>query len=320
MQYLKAGSARWHLLTVLLLAALGWGLAVATQRMNYQWTWYSVPQYFIYRGPVDQFAEGNGEARIVLEGDGTARVTVRYPDGGQSSLTLAADSLTVADGDLVREGDKLGSRRVVRQGLLVQGLVVTLQLSALSGLLGLLIGLVSGLARIADNPTVRSLSTFYIEIIRGTPLLVHIFIFYFFIGTVLDLSRFTAGVLALALFAGAYVGEIVRAGIQSLDRGQMEAARSLGMNYLLAMVLIILPQALRRVLPALAGQFISLIKDSSLVSVIAITDLTKAGREVITNTFATFEIWFTVAAMYLLLTFTLSLFAKYLERRFAISG
>ncbi len=320
MQYLKAGSARWHLLTVLLLAALGWGLAVATQRMNYQWTWYSVPQYFIYRGPVDQFAEGSGEARIVLDDDGTARVTVRHPDGGQSSLTLAAYSLTVTDGDLVREGDKLGSRRVVRQGLLVQGLLVTLQLSALSGLLGLLIGLVSGLARIADNPTVRTLSTFYIEIIRGTPLLVQIFIFYFFIGTVLDLSRFTAGVLALALFAGAYVGEIVRAGIQSLDRGQMEAARSLGMNYLLAMVLIVLPQALRRVLPALAGQFISLIKDSSLVSVIAITDLTKAGREVITNTFATFEIWFTVAAMYLLLTFTLSLFAKYLERRFAISG
>jgi polar amino acid transport system permease protein len=148
---------------------------------------------------------------------------------------------------------------------------------------------------------------------------VQIFIFYFFIGTVLELSRFSAGVLALAIFAGAYVGEIVRAGIQSVHRGQMEAARSLGMTYPQAMTYIILPQAIKRVLPALAGQFISLIKDSSLVSVIAITDLTKAGREVITNTFATFEIWFTVAAMYFLLTFTLSLFTKYLERRLAAS-
>ncbi|MBU3915792.1 amino acid ABC transporter permease, partial [bacterium] len=113
--------------------------------------------------------------------------------------------------------------------------------------------------------------------------------------------------------------EIVRSGIQSIHPGQMEAARSLGMNYFQAMRHIILPQALKRILPPLAGQFISLIKDSSLVSVIALTDLTKAGREIITSTFAVFEIWFTVAGMYLVLTFSLSMVVRYLERRFSVS-
>ena len=165
----------------------------------------------------------------------------------------------------------------------------------------------------------KKLSITYVELIRGTPLLVQIFIFYFFIGTVLNLSRMTAGIAALAVFAGAYLAEIVRAGIQSIHKGQMEAARSLGMNYFQAMRYVILPQALKRTLPPMAGQFISLIKDSSLVSVIAITDLTKAGREVVTNTFSPFEVWFTVALMYLVLTSTLSYLVQRLEWRLAES-
>jgi polar amino acid transport system permease protein len=121
------------------------------------------------------------------------------------------------------------------------------------------------------------------------------------------------------LFAGAYTAEIVRAGIQSISKGQMEAARSLGLTLPQAMVDIILPQALKRILPPLSGQFISLIKDSSLVSVIAITDLTKSGREIITSTFATFEVWLVVAAMYLIITSVLSQLVFYMERRFAVS-
>jgi polar amino acid transport system permease protein len=163
------------------------------------------------------------------------------------------------------------------------------------------------------------LSTFYVEIIRGTPLLVQIFIFYFFLGTVLDIGRLAAGISALAIFAGAYVAEIIRAGIQSIHKGQTEAARSLGMTATQNMIYIVMPQALKRVLPPMAGQFISLIKDSSLVSVIAITDLTKSGREVITSTFATFEIWFTVALLYLLLTSVLSQLMAWVERRLAVS-
>ena len=114
------------------------------------------------------------------------------------------------------------------------------------------------------------------------------------------------------------MAEIVRAGIQSIDRGQMEAARSLGMNYFKAMRYIVLPQALRRILPPLAGQFISLIKDSSLVSAIALTDLAKAGRELVTVSFAAFEVWFTVAGLYLVLTFSLSMIIQWMERRYGV--
>jgi polar amino acid transport system permease protein len=195
----------------------------------------------------------------------------------------------------------------------------TLWLSAAASILGLIIGLVTGLCRVSQNLTLRSLSITYIELIRGTPLLVQIFIFYFFLGTVLDISRIVAGISALAIFAGAYVAEIIRAGIQSIPKGQMEAARSLGMNVPQAMIHIILPQAFKRTLPPLAGQFISLIKDSSLVSVIAITDLTKSGREVITSTFATFEIWFVVAFLYLMLTSVLSQVISWVERRLSVS-
>lgn len=121
--------------------------------------------------------------------------------------------------------------------------------------------------------------------------------------------------MALAIFTGAYTAEIVRAGIQSVHRGQMEAARSLGMSYPQAMCKVILPQAFRRILPPLAGQFISLVKDSSLLGVISIRELTKASREVVTSSLQPFEIWIVCAILYLVLTFALSMFVQYLERK-----
>jgi polar amino acid transport system permease protein len=127
-------------------------------------------------------------------------------------------------------------------------------------------------------------------------------------------------VAALAVFTGAYVAEIVRAGISSIHKGQMEAGRSLGMTSAQTMRYVILPQAFKRVLPPLAGQFINLIKDSSLVSVISITDLTKAGREVVSSTFSPFEVWFTVALLYLVLTGTLSFLVRRLEVKYARSN
>jgi polar amino acid transport system permease protein len=169
----------------------------------------------------------------------------------------------------------------------------------------------------------------YVEIIRGSPLLVQILIWYFILGTVINellaaygMGRIPAwwyGVASLACFAGAYVTEIVRAGIQSIHRGQMEAARSLGMSYAQAMRYIIMPQALRRILPPLAGQFISLIKDSSLLGIIAIRELTKASREAVTASLQPFEIFMLCAVLYLVLTFTLSMLVQHLERRMAIS-
>lgn len=305
---------------IAVLFGIGGGIAALTSRINYTWYWNRVPQYFIFTGDLDQYAPAGGIAYVEdSKVPGKVKVVIEKDDGSVAESLLDDGTLVIVDGDIVREGDKLGAVEMTKLGILLLGLWVTLKISFYSSILGMVIGLFTGLFRISKNPLLQGLSTIYVEIIRGTPLLVQIFIFYFFIGTVLDLSRFIAGTVALAVFAGAYIGEIVRAGIQSIDRGQMEAARSLGMNYLQAMVYIILPQAFKRVLPALAGQFISLVKDSSLVSVIAITDLTKAGREVITSTFATFEIWFTVAGMYLVLTFSLSLLTRYIERRFSAS-
>jgi polar amino acid transport system permease protein len=156
-------------------------------------------------------------------------------------------------------------------------------------------------------------------------LLVQIFLWYFVVGTVINsmlaqnglgqISPLWFGVMALAIFTGAYTAEIVRAGIQSVHRGQMEAARSLGLTYPQAMRKVILPQAFRRILPPLAGQFISLVKDSSLLGVISIRELTKASREVVSSSLQPFEIWIVCAILYLVLTFTLSMFVQYLERK-----
>jgi len=293
-------------------------LWIATKRINYEWRWDRVPQYFAYRAEVPQDAPVAGRISAIMPA-GTSSHIVIAPDNGAAPITVTVEKSKVAVGDAVAEGDPVGDDFEWRIGPLTQGLWVTIWISFISGLFGLIIGLITGLCRVSNNPTLRGLSIFYIELIRGTPLLVQIFIFYFFIGTVLNLDRTVAGIGALALFVGAYIAEIIRAGIQSIHKGQTEAARSLGMNPFQTMTYIVLPQAFKRVLPPLAGQFISLIKDSSLVSVIAITDLTKSGREIITSSFATFEIWFAVALLYLLVTSVLSQLLFWLERRFARS-
>lgn len=207
----------------------------------------------------------------------------------------------------------------LRMGVLMIGFMLTLKISIVSIFFGIIIGTFVGIARLSREPVTRGLSVAYVELIRNTPLLVQIYIIYFFVGSILRLSAFTAGTAALSIFAGAYVGEIVRAGIQSIHRGQMEAARSLGMTYAQAMRHIILPQAFKRIIPPLAGQFISLIKDSSLVSVIALADLTFQGQQAVARTYYAFEIYFTIAFLYLVMTFTLSMGTQYIERRLAIS-
>ncbi|WP_025321582.1 amino acid ABC transporter permease [Deferrisoma camini] len=309
----------WNLLLGLILLTVAGGIWWATKRVDYTWRWNRVPQYFVYRAELVEHAPADGRV-VEVRTDGDDAVVVFESDTGErTEIRVDVGTVQVSEGEDLFEGDPVGARFRWRVGPLTKGLWTTLWISFFSGVLGLVLGLVAGLARISKNPTLRGLAVLYVELIRGTPLLVQIFIFYFFIGTVLNLDRIVAGILALAIFAGAYTAEIVRAGIQSIPRGQMEAARSLGMTLPQAMRYIILPQAFKRILPPLAGQFISLIKDSSLVSVIAITDLTKSGREVITSTFATFEIWFTVAALYLLVTSLLSQVVMWMERRLAVS-
>jgi polar amino acid transport system permease protein len=310
----------WQALLVIILLGMTVSLWIATKRVHYEWRWERVPQYFFYLDEEMLSAPFAGTVQKITPEGTYSRVEIAPEGGGQpTTVTVETDTLKVKAGDPIADNDDIGAERHWKIGPLTQGLWVTIWISFVSGFVGLVIGLITGLCRLSPNPTLRGLAVLYIELIRGTPLLVQIFIFYFFIGTVLNLDRIVAGVGALALFVGAYIAEIIRAGIQSIAKGQTEAARSLGMSSTETMIYIVLPQAFKRVLPPLAGQFISLIKDSSLVSVIAITDLTKSGREIITSNFATFEIWFTVALLYLVVTSLLSQLLFWLERRFARS-
>jgi polar amino acid transport system permease protein len=309
----------WHGLTALVLIGLAVSLYYATSVISYEWRWNRVPQYFAYQAEVAQRVAENGTIEAIVSKGDMASVTVRDESGGEQVFEVEQASVQLSRGDDVAEGDLIGVTHHWAAGPLAWGLWTTVWISVASGVLGLLIGLFAGLCRLSNNPTLRDLSTVYVELVRGTPLLVQIFIFYFFIGTVLNLSREFAGVAALALFTGAYVAEIVRAGVQSIAKGQGEAARSLGLSAGQSMRHVVLPQAFKRVLPPLAGQFISLVKDTSLVSVIAITELTKSGREAITTSFSTFEIWFCVAGLYLLINLPLSHMASRLERRLAQS-
>jgi polar amino acid transport system permease protein len=239
------------------------------------------------------------------------------------------EGVNVDEKEIISYGDVLGSYSKWKPGLLIVGLWLTLKLSVLATILGIVIGVAGGIARLSSNPALKWTTMIYVELIRGSPLLVQILLWYFVIGTVVNdlmavyglgrIPAFWYGVASLACFAGAYVTEIVRAGIQSIHRGQTEAARSLGMSYAQSMYHVIMPQAMRRILPPLAGQFISLIKDSSLLGIIAIRELTKAAREVVTASLQPFEIFMMCAVLYLVLTFTLSMFVQHLERRMATS-
>jgi len=198
-------------------------------------------------------------------------------------------------------------------GPLLKGLLITLQITGMSLVLALIFGLVTAVFRLSHSPLARGLARVYLELIRNTPLLVQILFMYFVLSPVLGISRFSSAVLALSLFEGAYASEIFRAGILSIHKGQWEAAHGLGLSIYHAYRYIILPQALRRILPSLTGQAISLIKDSALVSTIAIYDLTMQGRAIIAETFLTFELWFTIAGIYLLITLTLSILVNRIE-------
>ncbi len=200
------------------------------------------------------------------------------------------------------------------------GMKNTIIISAQALVLAFVIGVVAGVMRVSHSRFLNRIVQVYVEIIRNTPLLVQLIIFYFGLGPLFNNSQTIPLVLALGIFTGAYVAEIVRAGIQSVSRGQMEASLSVGMTYVQAMQLIILPQAVRRILPALAGQFISLIKDSSLVSVFGYAELTHAANRVTAATFRALVPNIFVAFVYFVIAYTLSLGVNWIERRTARSG
>ena len=229
--------------------------------------------------------------------------------------------------------------------LLLQGLATTVRISIYASILALIFGTILGIARCSANLTVRMLARTYLEFLRNIPPVVIVFIFFFFLSQQLidalnieswardiarqeekgvwefffgEMRRFPSlisGVIVLALFESAFVGEIVRAGIQSIPKGQHEAARSIGMSRLQETRYIILPQALKKVVPPLANQFISLIKDSSIISLISVQELTYKTVELVASTRLIFEAWITTAAFYFVLCFSLSMLFRRLERK-----
>ena len=202
--------------------------------------------------------------------------------------------------------------------LLLVGAGVTIKITALSVALGVVIGLFVGIARISRIKILRVLAAIYVDFFRGTPLLVQIFLVYFALPVITGqrVDPFVAAIGSCGFNSGAYVAEIFRAGIQSIDKGQMEAGRSLGMTWVQTMRYIIVPQAFKRVIPPLGNEFIALLKDSSLVSVIGFEELTRRGQLIIAKTYGSLEIWISVAVIYLAMTLTISRFVAYLERRY----
>jgi len=200
-------------------------------------------------------------------------------------------------------------------GQLIQGLMVTLELAAYSTVLSLVISLVTALLRLSDSYSGRVLATIYLEAIRNTPMLVQLFLFYFVLAPILGIDRFWAGVLSLSFFEASFGSEIIRAGLQSVSRGQYEAADAIGLKRLDRLRYVILPQAMPLIYPPMTGLIISLIKNSAILSVIAVSELTTEGLNIISETFMAFEIWFTVAAIYLTITVSLSIFVSWLEHR-----
>jgi polar amino acid transport system permease protein len=200
----------------------------------------------------------------------------------------------------------------------IQGFGMTIFISAVSMVLSLLIGIVMGVGQGSRILIFRMLSKLYVEIIRGTPLLVQILVFYYVIANALGINeRYTVGIVIMSMFAGAYTGEIIRSGIDNVAASQLESARAIGLTGAQTYRYIIIPQVITRIMPPLTGQFASLIKDSSLLSVIAIREFTMAAREANANTFSTLESYLPLAVGYLLLTLPISMISRNLEKKFS---
>ncbi len=218
-----------------------------------------------------------------------------------------------------KEGAFMSFLELIRENgvYLLAAMGKTLELTFLSLVFASLIGLFFGLLNVSKKKILHVIANVYIDCIRGVPLIVLAFFVYFGVPMAINvrLSALTAGIISLSMNAGAYMAEIVRAGIQSIDKGQMEAARSLGLPYGKAMSKVVLPQAIRTMIPSIINQFIMTLKDTSILSVIGFPELVKAGQIVIARNFETFRMWAIIAVMYLIVITTLSKVARALERK-----
>lgn len=304
-----------HFIALMFYVVIGYFLYLAASNMNYVWKWSSIPQYFVYTE--NKVVESPADGKLILEDN------IYYVKTEDDKIKLNLDNsyqISYEIGENVYEGDYIAKKSEKKVGPVLEGLWVTLKISFFAAILTFIIGIVVALMKLSSYQFLKDIATVYITIVRGTPLLVQIFLFYFIVANIFELDRFFAGVLALGIFFGAYMAEVLRGAIQSIDKGQLEAANSLGISKYQAMRYIILPQAFKRALPTLVGEMIALVKDSSLVSVISITDLTKVGREIVSNTFSPFETWIVVALVYLTITSTMSYMGHKLEKKMALKG
>jgi polar amino acid transport system permease protein len=304
-----------HLIALMFYVVVGYFLYIAASNMNYVWKWNSIPDYFVYTET--KTVEASVDGKIVLDNG------IYYIQNNKEKTQLALDNtykFSYTVGEDVYEGDTIAKKSIRKTGPVLNGLWVTLKISFFAGILTLFIGIIVSLMKLSSFQFLKDIATVYITIVRGTPLLVQIFLFYFIVANIFELDRFVAGVLALGIFFGAYVAEVLRGAIQSIDKGQLEASKSLGISNFQAMRYIILPQAFKRALPTLVGEMIALVKDSSLVSVISITDLTKVGKEIVANTFSPFETWIVIALVYLTITSTMSYIGHIIEKKMASKG
>ena len=195
----------------------------------------------------------------------------------------------------------------------IEGIKITLLLALLTIIFGTLLGLVICIFKISKYKILRAIASIYIEIIRGTPLLVQLIIIHY--GFRINITEITSATVALSINSAAYIAEIIRAGIISVNKGQMEASRSLGMNHLQSMKLIIIPQAVKNILPALANEFVVLIKESAIVSYIGLADIMYKANQIRSLTYLTLEPLLVAALIYFVITFTISKFIHYFERK-----
>ena len=198
---------------------------------------------------------------------------------------------------------------------LPDGILVTFEITVAAIVLALLLGLVTGIGRISTNPFVNALASTYVEVVRGIPLLVQLLFIYYALGRFVQVPDMAAAIIAMAFCYGAYMGEVFRAGIESIDKGQREAARSLGFNSTQTMMYIILPQAWRTMLPPVSNEGIALLKDTSLVSILAVADLLGRGRESAAESLAYLETYTVIALVYLLITLILAKLVSLLKAR-----
>ncbi len=214
--------------------------------------------------------------------------------------------------------------QITNEGLVIGeipiGLIATLKLSLIAFTVAVFVGLLVALLRLSDLLVGSTVALAFLEVIRNTPLLVLLYLFYYVLGPIFDLGRYAASVLCLAVYHSALISEIFRAGILSVDKGQWEAAETIGMNKAQAYRYIVIPQSIRFMLPPMTGEAVHLIKSTAIVSVIAVTELTTVGRNIIAETYLSFEIWFTVALVYLVITLMLSMFVTYLEKIYSRSS